>query len=548
MRRLFVLAVFSLLCLGNAPAALAGQLEWVRQLGGSEADFFSGVAIDSRGQVRVTGRTFGDAFGPNRGSGDTLLAGFDDSGLLVESRNFGSASNDQGVALTPTSDGSVVIVGDDSGSISGANSPFRKISVSKHDESGNLIWSRQLNREGWEEAGGVAADADGNTYVAGALGGPDSSVGDAFLASYDASGELRWLREFGTSGSDHAFDVAVDGDANVYVTGQIGLVGRNSPTGDAFLAAYRADGTPVWRRRIASTQSDIGRTIGIGQDNAVYVGGSTNGTLGWIDDGSASAFLAKYDGRGALQWVDRLDSVAPRSGGGLSIALDAAGDVTVAAGYFRQTELLKLSPDGEMLWKESLDMRLPDTGQSISVDQQGNAYVVGSSWTSFSSSAPKADAVLAKVRDDSGSERGPVAREAPDAYLTLDLVAANQESRLAAQGVSFDTYTIRIVNQLGGMTSAELSFSGDFLNAYESYSFSSSEHLPTFGPLGDVPETFFVLPEGQDRLALKVEDTAEVLKATSTLAGPDSSFPHGESAVCCAVGLGRVRPCLGPRR
>src|SRR3989442_1678774 len=82
--------------------------------------------------------------------------------------------------------------------------------------------ARQVRSSRFLEADGIAVDASG-VYVAGftwdALPGQTSAgSGDAFLRKYDASGNVLWTRQFGSSDFDQADNVAVDA-SGAYVAG-----------------------------------------------------------------------------------------------------------------------------------------------------------------------------------------------------------------------------------------------------------------------------------------------------------------------------------------
>ena len=85
-------------------------------------------------------------------------------------------------------------------------------------------WVRQFGSTGDDGASGVAADALGNLYVVGEIQGAlpgQTQLGgrDAFVRKYDASGNELWTRQFGSSDSNRANDVAVDTAGGVYVVG-----------------------------------------------------------------------------------------------------------------------------------------------------------------------------------------------------------------------------------------------------------------------------------------------------------------------------------------
>ena len=90
--------------------------------------------------------------------------------------------------------------------------------VAKLDGDGNMLWLRQFGTPAHDGSWSSAADAEGNVYVTGdtngKLAGTSAGAYDAFLAKYDGSGALLWLRQLGTSASEAGRSVAVDGSGN----------------------------------------------------------------------------------------------------------------------------------------------------------------------------------------------------------------------------------------------------------------------------------------------------------------------------------------------
>ena len=89
-----------------------------------------------------------------------------------------------------------------------------------YDSEGNELWSRIYD---YAYADAIAIDELGNVYV---TGGSESYregsvyVNDGFVTvQYDAQGEEQWVRFFENGDDDRAFDMAVDADQNIYVTG-----------------------------------------------------------------------------------------------------------------------------------------------------------------------------------------------------------------------------------------------------------------------------------------------------------------------------------------
>src|SRR6266567_4198636 len=77
----------------------------------------------------------------------------------------------------------------------------------------------------------VALDNTGNCYVTGHFGSPQAmfdtitltnrGARDIFVAKYDGSGNLLWVRQAGGADYDVATGIAVDGAGHCFVTGHI---------------------------------------------------------------------------------------------------------------------------------------------------------------------------------------------------------------------------------------------------------------------------------------------------------------------------------------
>jgi len=88
----------------------------------------------------------------------------------------------------------------------------------------DILWTRQFGTSSSDLANGVAIDGAGNVYVVGqtegALPGQTGLGGrDAFVRRYDSLGNQLWTRQFGTRGDDAALGAGVDSDGNLYVVG-----------------------------------------------------------------------------------------------------------------------------------------------------------------------------------------------------------------------------------------------------------------------------------------------------------------------------------------
>ena len=130
---------------------------------------------------------------------------------------------------------------------------------------------------------------------------------DAFLRKYDSGGEEAWTRQFGSPEPDSILGVAVDGEGNVYVTGETGCALPDQVSAgreDAFLRKYASDGTELWTNQFGYPESsDAANTVAVDTEGNVYVAGSTASTTQFqLDRAETTAFLRKYDSAGGEMW------------------------------------------------------------------------------------------------------------------------------------------------------------------------------------------------------------------------------------------------------
>lgn len=131
--------------------------------------------------------------------------------------DFGTTGTDDGYGLAANSTG-VYVVGSTSGSLDGPNKGGDDAFLRKYD--GGVVWAQQFGTRTLDSANKVAVDASGNSYVVGDTSGAlGFKVGDqdAFLRKYNRSGVVQWTRQFGTTGFDVSYDVALDASNNVFV-------------------------------------------------------------------------------------------------------------------------------------------------------------------------------------------------------------------------------------------------------------------------------------------------------------------------------------------
>jgi hypothetical protein len=131
------------------------------------------------------------------------------------------------------------------------------ILITKFNTLGIPLWSRtaRVNTD-LAARGGIAADGAGNIYVTSQFSGTaffgvtnviSQGASDAFVASYDTSGAVRWVKQAGGGTTEEGRAIAVDPFGNCYFTGWFtgnapfgGATLTNSGAQDIFIAKLEA--------------------------------------------------------------------------------------------------------------------------------------------------------------------------------------------------------------------------------------------------------------------------------------------------------------------
>jgi hypothetical protein len=227
------------------------------------------------------------------------VAKFDAAGDMLWKRQLGTGASDGARSVATDAAGDIYIAGWTRGSLGGINRGYSGDAwVAKYDAAGDVLWKRQLGTDADDLARGVATDAVGNVYLTGdtggSLGGGDYS--DAWVAKYDAVGNALWKRQLGTETWDYASGVATDAAGNVYLTGYTGgSLGRaNRGEGDAWVAKYDTAGDVLWKRQLGTEAGDSAFDVATDAAGNVYLSGVTRGSLGGANRGSGDALVVKY--------------------------------------------------------------------------------------------------------------------------------------------------------------------------------------------------------------------------------------------------------------
>jgi hypothetical protein len=212
------------------------------------------VVDNSSGNIYVSGWTYGGLDGnTNAGSNDIFLVKYNSNGEKQwgGAKQLGTTNEDYAYGVALDSSGNIYVTGWTYGGLDGnSNSGGCDLFLIKYNPGGIKQWTKQLGTASDDCACGVAVDNLNNIYVAGDTnddldGNINAGGWDIFLVKYNSDGEKQWTKQLGTASDDHANGVALDSSGNIYVTGYTygGLDGNsNSGLNDIFLVKYNSSG------------------------------------------------------------------------------------------------------------------------------------------------------------------------------------------------------------------------------------------------------------------------------------------------------------------
>jgi hypothetical protein len=396
----------------------AQTVQWIRQHGTTFHEDAIAVSADGLGNVYITGETNGSLGGPSAGGSDAFIGKYDSAGNLLWKNaqqvpsllQIGTSAADNGYAISADGLGSVYMSGKSSGSLGGTNAGNADAFVTKWDNNGQLLWTRQVGTNADDVSYGVSADRLGNVYISGVTGGSlDGLVhtnSSAFLIKYDAAGNQLWTRQSAFSVSSASLGVSADRLGNVYTAGSVGS--------GAYLSKYDAAGTVSWTKTF-NARGFVDAT-GVSADGLgnVYVAGYSDGSLGAFDGsnepgaGGQEAFIKKYDAAGNILWSHQFGSnrndycfgVSADGIGGVYITGRTQGNLAGPLGGTDDAFVAKFDDVGHLVWTKQLTTSAYEGSLGVSADGLGNVYSVGG--TDGSLGAPNVrfgDAFVAKISD-----------------------------------------------------------------------------------------------------------------------------------------------------
>ena len=200
------------------------------------------------------------------------------------------------------------------------------IFVSRYDSEGNFLWAKHAGSPKTDYINALATDPYGNMLVTGhyydSIAFGDTTIysagaSDIFLAKYNATGELIWLRQAGGSSSDQSYSISCDNDGNIIFTGsffydlQVGdtLLTTTDPTG-VFMARFNNEGVFQYAIQVDGNGLSAQSFAAFDNTGDIFFTGNFTDQVKFgpylFDAGAFNIdiFITKHTANGELLWAD----------------------------------------------------------------------------------------------------------------------------------------------------------------------------------------------------------------------------------------------------
>jgi len=360
------------------------------RLGGSRSSSGQSIALDSSGNIYITGDTNSTDFPiakaeqPHHGGSTDLFVTklSADGSKLLYSTYIGGSGDDVGYGIAVDAAGNAYVTGDTSSTNFPVEKAFQKALGGMFDgfalklsaDGSKLLYSTYIGGSQGDRGYAIAVDASANAYITGYTYSTDFPLLNpiqkaftdgnvhCFVTKLDASGSALAYSTYlggGNDRPDQATGIAVDSAGNAYVTGytnsavfpSVNAVQQFVGPTDVFVTKIKADGSGfAYSTHVGGNADDEGMAIAIDASGSAYVTGETESVNFPTTPGAYSTKCTPVPTPGPMRQIC------------------AGGDAFV----------IKLTPDGsKLVYSTFINGKGFEVGRGIAVDSSGAVYVTG---------------------------------------------------------------------------------------------------------------------------------------------------------------------------
>lgn len=329
----------------------AGNVLWAKREGGMNEENGSYVATDTGGNIILSGyfESSSIVFGTDTltnvnpaSTTDVFTVKYDGIGNVIWAKSGGSIDEDEGRSVSTDLAGNTIITGNfkgdsiifESSSLANTNAASKDIFLVKYDRNGNVLWSKGAGGFDNDYSNSTTIDVYGNVILTGYFESDSiafdstylvntntSGAADIFIAKFDSSGNLLWLKREGGTNTDAAFGICTDHSGNIIATGffwsstisfgATTLTNTSSlGSADIFCVKYDATGNVIWAKSAGGVDEDYSLSVTTDVNGDIIATGAfaydsltcANTTL--LNAGSFDFFIFKLSGVSGISEIN----------------------------------------------------------------------------------------------------------------------------------------------------------------------------------------------------------------------------------------------------
>ena len=328
---------------------------------------------------------------------------------------LGGTKNESAKSVIKTQDGGYAIVGytqSMDGDVEGKSNESFDYWFLKFNASKELEWQKTYGGSADDRANSVIQTNDGGYAVVGKSKSGDGDVlenagyDDFWITKLDINGSVSWVQSFGYSGSDVPYSIIQTNDQGYLLSGVLDVSASNGQGdrltniqgrhagGDYWIIKLSSSGVKEWSNYYGGTFTDTAYSAIQTNDNGYIIVGSSDSTDVNISNnkGNYDFWIIKISELGTLIWeksfggdqVDEARSISQMADGNYLVIGDTRSsniDVSQNNGA-TDVWIIKISPEGSLIWEKTLGGSSFDVGRSISKTQDDGFLIAGNSRSS----------------------------------------------------------------------------------------------------------------------------------------------------------------------
>lgn len=415
-----------------------GQVEWIKNFGGSGDDTAQAIVATSDGGYAVLGFSNsidGDLTEKTTEVNDYWLLKMDADGTLEWNKTYGGSKDDRGQSLVQTKDGGYAVTGyamSDDGDGSN-NEGFHDNWIVKLDATGTIEWEKSFGFSGHDHSYDIIQTEDNGFFFVGFLditsaredGNTEKGsstptahgVGEFWGTKIDPSGDLQWRAYFGGTNNDRAHAVVQADDGGFVLSGFTESddydISDTRGSYDFWVVKVDRNGNLIWESSFGGTGIEISQDITKTDEGGYAVAGNTFSSDADIskNNGESDIWLVKTDSTGNLEWektyggtqFDAAQAVsASKDGGFIVVGNSKSSDMDVESNAGENDIwVIKTDRNGTIVWQKTFGGLALDFGFDVLETPSGSIVLVGETTSAdFPNIAHKGktDAIMIKIK------------------------------------------------------------------------------------------------------------------------------------------------------